>query len=165
MEISCINKLNYARAVQLINKTNQFNLTTKRYDDNKLKELISEAGTITLMGRLIDKFGDHGIAALAIAKPKIINKNDIYVLDTFLLSCRILGREAEIALLNALINKLSNLKVNLLEAYYKKSKQNISCKNFLKNNNFLFKDNKYIFNLNKSNLKASNFIKITYVKN
>jgi FkbH-like protein len=165
MEISCINKLNYARAVQLINKTNQFNLTTKRYDDNKLKELISEAGTITLMGRLIDKFGDHGIAALAIAKPKIINKNDIYVLDTFLLSCRILGREAEIALLNALINKLSNLKVNLLEAYYKKTKQNISCKNFLKNNNFLFKDNKYIFNLNKSNLKASNFIKITYVKN
>ena len=165
MEISSINKLNHDRAVQLINKTNQFNLTTRRYDSNKLKKFISETGTITLVGRLIDKFGDHGITALAIAKPKVINKKNIYILDTFLLSCRILGREVEKALLNVLINKLINLNVNLLEAHYKKTKQNILCKDFLKNNNFSFKDNKYIFNINKSNLKTSDSIKITYVKN
>lgn len=165
MEISSINKLNHDRAVQLINKTNQFNLTTRRYDSNKLKKFISETGAITLVGRLIDKFGDHGITALAIAKPKVINKKNIYILDTFLLSCRILGREVEKALLNVLINKLINLNVNLLEAHYKKTKQNILCKDFLKNNNFSFKDNKYIFNINKFNLKTSDFIKITYVKN
>lgn len=159
MEISKINNINFDRSVQMTNKTNQFNLTTKRYNPNELKKFITDKNQLTLVAKLKDKFGDHGITALAMAKQKTNNKK-IFILDTFLLSCRILSRNVEVVLLNELLKKLKNLKIEYLEAEYIKTKKNELCKNFLKENNFLQSKNKYIYNLTKFNYKQNQFIKI-----
>ena len=159
MEISKINEINFERSVQMINKTNQFNLTTKRYNPIQLKKFLSNKNQISLVAKLKDKFGDHGLTALAMARQKEGSKN-IFVLDNFLLSCRILGRNAENVLLNALLIKLKKMKVDYLEANYIRTNKNEICKNFLNENKFLKIKNKYIFNLNKYYHKPDKYIKI-----
>ena len=84
-----LNSSNIDRAVQMTQKTNQFNFTTKRYNHKKLLE-INKKNKVFLV-KLTDIYGDHGIISLVILKLK---KNIIYV-DTLLLSCRILGRYLE----------------------------------------------------------------------
>ena len=68
LEISNISKHNFERSVQLINKTNQFNLTSRRYTESKLEVFLKSKSQFTFVGRLKDKFGDHGITALAMIK-------------------------------------------------------------------------------------------------
>lgn len=160
MEISKINEINFERSVQMINKTNQFNLTTKRYNPIELKKFLSKKNQISLIAKLKDKFGDHGLTALVMAKQKEGSKN-IFVLDNFLLSCRILGRNVENVLLNELLTKLKKKKVVSLEAHYIKTNKNEICKNFLSENKFLKIKNKYIFNLNEFNHKPDKYIKVT----
>ena len=111
------------------------------------------------MAKLKDKFGDHGLTALAMARQKEGGKN-IFVLDNFLLSCRILGRNVENVLLNALLIKLKKMKVDYLEANYIRTNKNEICKNFLNENKFLKIKNKYIFNLNKYYHNPDKYIKI-----
>ena len=159
MEISKINEINFDRSVQMINKVNQFNLTTKRSNPNELKKFITSKNQISLIAKLKDKFGDHGLTALAMVKQKGNNKK-VFILDNFLLSCRIIGRNVEVVLLNELLKKLKNMKVNYLEAQFIKTKKNEICKNFLKENKFLKVKNKYIYNLNKFNYKPNQYIKI-----
>lgn len=65
-EIAPFEKLNYPRITQLTNKSNQFNLTTKRYSEDQIEEAAEDPDTITLCGRLSDRFGDNGIVSLII---------------------------------------------------------------------------------------------------
>ncbi len=159
MEISKINEINFDRSVQMINKTNQFNLTTKRYNPIELKKFLSKKNQISLVAKLKDKFGDHGLTALAMVKQKEGSKN-VFILDNFLLSCRILGRNAENVLLNELLIKLKKMKVDYLEAYYIKTNKNEICRNFLNENKFLKIKNKYVFNLRKYSHKPDKYIKV-----
>ena len=73
LEMQSINKINFDRSVQMINKTNQFNLTTKRYSSAELKNFLSNKENLGFVARLEDKFGDHGLTALAMIK--IVDKN------------------------------------------------------------------------------------------
>lgn len=86
------------RIVQLLAKTNQFNLTTRRHDEAQLARML-QAGAIGLWARVSDRFGDSGLVALAIAVPET---GDDWVVDTFLMSCRVIGRGVETALLAGL---------------------------------------------------------------
>jgi len=85
------------RVAQLLAKTNQFNLTTRRHTAGQIAEMIG-AGAIALWLRLADRFGDHGLVGAAIARPA----GRAWMIDTFLLSCRVIGRGAETALLSQL---------------------------------------------------------------
>lgn len=85
------------RVAQLLAKTNQFNLTTRRHTAAQITEMLA-AGAVALWLRLADRFGDHGLVGVAIARPAEAH----WVVDTFLLSCRVIGRGAESALLNQL---------------------------------------------------------------
>jgi FkbH-like protein len=92
--------LGQARITQLINKTNQFNLTTRRYTDQEVAAVMADPDAITLQVRLTDRYGDNGMIAVIIAKPAD-SPNELMI-DTWLMSCRVLGRQVEQATLNVL---------------------------------------------------------------
>jgi FkbH-like protein len=86
------------RVEQLLGRTNQFNLTTRRHTASQLEAMIA-AGALALWARVEDRFGDNGIVGVAIALPADACH---WVLDTLLLSCRVLGRQVETAMLAVL---------------------------------------------------------------
>ena len=81
-----------ARIVQLINKSNQYNLTTRRYTEPEVAELESDPTVFTLQVRLADIFGDNGMISVVICRP---GKAGEWEIDTWLMSCRVLGRTVE----------------------------------------------------------------------
>jgi FkbH-like protein len=89
---------NKQRIVQLINKTNQFNLTTRRYTEADYDAFARDPDIVGLHLRLIDRFGDNGLIAVVICKAD----GDALLIDTWLMSCRVLGREVEQATLSLL---------------------------------------------------------------
>jgi FkbH-like protein len=92
------------RVVQLINKTNQFNLTTTRYTEGDIRSIQADERAIALQFRLVDKLGDNGMIAVVIARPANNQGPDILI-DTWLMSCRVLGRGVEQATLNVLVDQ------------------------------------------------------------
>jgi FkbH-like protein len=89
-------RLGLSRIVQLINKTNQFNLTTKRYTEAEILDVMADDRAFGLQLRLLDRFGDNGIIAIVIGR---LTGTDCQI-DTWLMSCRVLGRGVEAATLN-----------------------------------------------------------------
>jgi FkbH-like protein len=85
------------RTVQLINKTNQFNLTTRRYSEADVLAVIDDPRAFGLQLRLTDRFGDNGIIAIVIGR---MEHAEQLVIDTWLMSCRVLGRQVEPTTLN-----------------------------------------------------------------
>lgn len=99
--IGPIDDANMARVVQLINKTNQFNLTTRRRDRVELESLLREPDTVHFWVRLRDRFVDHGLIAVVIAR----GTGPSLEIDTFLMSCRVIGRGVEEVLRNELAER------------------------------------------------------------
>ena len=89
------NAVGRARIAQLINKSNQFNLTTRRYTEEQVARLEEDAGVFTLQVRLADVFGDNGMVSVIIAH----REGAEWRVDTWLMSCRVLGRRLEEAVL------------------------------------------------------------------
>jgi FkbH-like protein len=81
-----------SRIVQLINKSNQYNLTTHRYTDPEVLGLENDPSVFTLQVRLADIFGDNGMISIVICRPK---DEGVWEVDTWLMSCRVLGRKVE----------------------------------------------------------------------
>ena len=91
-----------ARATQLVNKTNQFNLTTRRYGEAEVQRLAEDPAAVTLAIRLRDKFGDNGLISVVLAAPHEALAADELLIDSWLMSCRVLGRQVEEAVLQVL---------------------------------------------------------------
>jgi len=87
------------RAAQLTQRTNQFNLTTRRYSEAELSAAVGD-GALVFLGSLRDRFGDYGRVLLAILQP--LDERTL-CLDSFLMSCRAIGRGVEKAWMRALI--------------------------------------------------------------
>ncbi len=150
-----IEKGNINRAVQMCQKTNQFNLSTKRYDHNKLNVLNKK--NICFMVHMKDVYGDHGIISLVCLKLK---EKKFLLIDTFLMSCRVLGRYAENWILNEIIKVAKKKKINNIVAEFLKTEKNEIAGNFLKNNNFN-KISKKNFIKNFKEIKLKNINKKT----
>jgi FkbH-like protein len=90
-------RIGLQRIVQLINKSNQFNLTTRRYTEAEVEAVMADPDAFGLQLRLTDRFGDNGIIAVVIGRKQ--PSLDL-VIDTWLMSCRVLGRQVEAATLN-----------------------------------------------------------------
>ena len=88
------------RIVQLINKTNQFNLTTRRMTEDDVRRVIGDERRIGLQFRLLDRFGDNGVIAIVSGSRQ---DDDLYI-DLWLMSCRVLGRRVEQATLAVLVS-------------------------------------------------------------
>jgi FkbH-like protein len=95
-DVRPFDSVNRARIAQLINKSNQFNLTTRRYTEREVAALEGDATHATLQFRLVDRFGDNGMIAVVILRPAA---PDVLEVDTWLMSCRVLGRRMEEATL------------------------------------------------------------------
>jgi FkbH-like protein len=97
MEISFkrFDKKNWPRILQLISKSNQFNLTTKRYTQNDLLRFEADENYFTRQIRLKDIFGDNGMICVIICK----KDKDAWEIDSWLMSCRVLERKVEVACL------------------------------------------------------------------
>jgi len=94
-ELNPVSDLTLARVAQLTQKTNQFNLTTRRYTESQIAEMAKHPAWNIFSIRVRDRFGDHGIVGVAITH----DQGDQCEVDTFLLSCRVIGRTIETALL------------------------------------------------------------------
>lgn len=127
--IAVVDHSSLSRAAQLTQKTNQFNLRTKRYSEIELQKIVNNKDYKCLISSAVDDFGDHGQIALSIIKYDHANK--IAFLDTFLLSCRILGRDIELWLLQSILNDLNKAEIQILEIEYIKTERNKLVKDFL----------------------------------
>jgi FkbH-like protein len=107
---------NMERVVAMLGKTNQFNLTTKRHSRPQVQSLLDSPGSIGVVLRLRDKFGDQGIVGVLIAVESRVNGS--LIIDSFLVSCRALGRGLEDALWAAMLNRALQRKTRRLEAEY-----------------------------------------------
>lgn len=98
VELSPFQPADMARIVQLINKTNQFNLTTRRLNESEVRQLLAGEGNYTQSLRVSDRFGDNGLTGVLIA----VRESDALRVHTWLMSCRVMGRRLEEAVLAAL---------------------------------------------------------------
>ncbi|MDR3746294.1 MAG: HAD-IIIC family phosphatase [Acidobacteriaceae bacterium] len=121
-----------ARAVQLLAKTNQFNLTTRRRSAAEVEEFASAEGGQAVVVRVRDRFGDAGVVGLALAR----NLGDACVIDSLLLSCRVIGRGIETALLAYLGDQALRTGATRLVGEFIASKKNTPCANFYSEHGF-----------------------------
>jgi len=133
-EALAIEPASLARATQLCAKTNQFNLRAARHSATDLTEIARTDGAIALLARLSDRFGDHGIVGLAIARPT--SDPAVAFLDTFLLSCRVLGRHLEAWMLDACVRPLRERGVRFLAGEFIPRERNAMAAGFLGEHGF-----------------------------
>jgi FkbH-like protein len=110
-----------ARIVQLINKSNQYNLTTRRYTDPEVAEAENDPDVFTLQVRLADVFGDNGMISVVICRP---GKPGIWEIDTWLMSCRVLGRKVEHMVLREILSHARESGIHKLLGAYRPTEKN-----------------------------------------
>jgi len=118
-----------ARAAQMTQKTNQFNLTTRRYTEADIRKFKTSDSYKVWIGELEDKFGSYGKVVLAIAEIE----GDTAKIDTFLMSCRVMGRNVEKDFLSYIETELAKVGVKKLQAEYIETAKNSVVKDFWKN--------------------------------
>ena len=114
-------KIGQQRIVQLINKSNQFNLTTRRYTDDDIVAVMADPNAFGLQLRLTDRFGDNGIIAIVIGR---LQPNQDLLIDTWLMSCRVLGRQVEPTTLNLIAREAARMGAKRLVGEYIPTKKN-----------------------------------------
>lgn len=140
---------NIIRFAQMTQKTNQFNLTTRRYTETDLTAM-SEVGYLLYGLRVKDRFGDNGMTGLIIIK----NDGKHASIDSLLLSCRILGKDIETEFVNYILNKLKNRGVIEVEANYLKTAKNSQVAEFYDKMGFVLMyeaNNEKRYNINLGN--------------
>lgn len=121
-----------ARIAQLTNKSNQFNLTTKRYSQSDIEQIAEDENYITLYGSLEDSFGDNGVVSLIIGK----KEEDKLHIDLWLMSCRVLKRDMEKAMLDMLVEKAKEANIKEIIGYYYPTAKNKMVKDFYQDQGF-----------------------------
>ena len=119
-EIKSFSSIYLSRITQLTNKTNQFNLTTKRYTIGEIESIATSDEYIKIYGKLIDKYGDNGLIAISIGR---IEENQCHI-HLWLMSCRVLKRDMEFAMLDELVRQCKEKNVLEIIGYYYQSDKN-----------------------------------------
>jgi FkbH-like protein len=114
------------RAAQLTQKTNQFNLTTRRYTDEEMRRILAN-GSMVVMGDVKDKFGSYGMTLLAILHLRHLNAD----LDTLLMSCRVMGRHVEEAFFRSILTLLHAQGIRTLTGTFCATAKNMPSADFL----------------------------------
>jgi FkbH-like protein len=122
-----------SRAVQLLAKTNQFNLTTRRHSAAKIEEFASTAGGQAVVVRVRDRFGDAGVVGLALA----CKQGESCIIDSLLLSCRVIGRGIETAFLAHIGETALKDGAKRLTGEFIATPKNAPCANFYPEHGFV----------------------------
>ena len=109
--------VDHARVVQLINKTNQFNTTTRRYAGDEIARIMDEPDALTLQFRLLDRVGDNGLVSTMILRPTP-DDDDALEIENWVMSCRVFGRELEFEAMNIAVEAAKERGVRALVADY-----------------------------------------------
>lgn len=123
--IESISQKNIERNHQLINKTNQFNLTTKRLTMEQVAAYMNGNNRIAFCARLKDKYGDNGIVSILLATVEN-GKADI---DLWIMSCRVFKRNLENVMIDELVKRCQEIKVSIIRGYYEKTEKNTFVEN------------------------------------
>lgn len=116
----------YARIAQLTNKSNQFNLTTKRFSQAEIEQMAQSSDYITLYGKLEDKFGDNGVVSLLIGR----KESRILHMELWLMSCRVLKKDMEYAMMDSLVAECQKQGIQTIMGYYYPTAKNAMVKDF-----------------------------------
>ena len=114
------------RISQLTNKSNQFNLTTKRYSRADIEEVADSPEYIDIYGKLIDKFGDNGVVSVVIGH---IN-GEVLDMDLWIMSCRVLKRDMEFAMMDGLVARAKKVGLKKIKGYYYPTAKNNMVRDF-----------------------------------
>ena len=136
------NEFTIPRISQLTLKTNQFNLTTKRYQEEDIRNFSHDDKKIVGCARVEDKFGDNGITGVF-----IVDKEDSkeWIIDTFLLSCRIIGRGVEEGIINHIITLAKKNNASKIIANFIPTKKNKPSESFLPTFGFEKENNQWVY--------------------
>ena len=110
-----------ARIVQLVNKSNQYNLTTRRYTEPEVAEAERDREVFTLQVRLADIFGDNGMICVVICRPA---ETGVWEIDTWLMSCRVLGRKVENMVLREVLEHARAAGIKKVSGTYRPTDRN-----------------------------------------
>ena len=116
----------YSRIAQLSNKSNQFNLTTRRYSQAEIETIAKDNTYITLFGKLEDKFGDNGVVSVVIGQ----QTGDVAKIDLWIMSCRVLKRNMEQAMMDQFMCECQKRGVKTIIGYYYPTAKNSMVKEF-----------------------------------
>lgn len=114
------------RIAQLTNKSNQFNLTTQRFTQAQIEQMAADEKYITLYGKLADKFGDNGVVSVVIAE----KDGNCAHIRLWLMSCRVLKRDMELAMLDGLAERCLAEGISTLYGYYYPTAKNNMVREF-----------------------------------
>jgi len=143
------------RIAQLTQKTNQFNMTTKRYSEEDIKQFLNDEHLVFSVS-VKDKFGDNGIVGVS-----IVDKYN-WMIDTFLLSCRVIGRKIEKVMMSYILEEAIRHKAKSVMGVYIPTVKNIPAKSFYEDMGFKpIEKNKYIYHIDKGYTYPS-FIEVHY---
>jgi FkbH-like protein len=112
-EIGAFNATYMERIAQLTNKSNQFNLTSRRYTLAEIEALAHDRGYIGIYGKLTDRFGENGLVSVVLGRLD----GQLLHLDLWLMSCRVLKREMEIAMLDSIVERAKERHIESLAGY------------------------------------------------
>lgn len=144
--IKAFEPLYMARIAQLTNKSNQFNLTTRRYTQSDIEGFTADDDYITLYGKLEDRFGDNGVVSVVIGKKGTLEDVPAYLekgsaegtaaekrvlhLELWLMSCRVLKRDMEFAMMDAVVKRCAACGLDTIMGYYYPTAKNAMVREF-----------------------------------
>jgi len=154
--IKKVDAFSLPRVSQLILKTNQFNLSTKRYQESEINLMVNDPNFFIGYVNVKDKFGDNGITGVFIIKKE---SKKIWVIDTFLLSCRVMGRDIEKGMFVYIVNEARKQNIEQIKSKFIPTQKNKPVEDFLPNCNFK-KDSDYWIYIIKSKLPFPEFLEL-----
>jgi FkbH-like protein len=131
-QVAQFDQIGRSRIVQLINKTNQFNLTTRRYTEAQVIAIQKDATIFTLQVRLQDRFGDNGMISVVICR----TQGTMWDIDIWLMSCRVLKRRVEEFVLDQLVIEAKKHGITTLQGVWISSSRNDMVKDHYANLKF-----------------------------
>lgn len=131
-EIAPLAAASLGRIAQLTQKTSQFNMTTHRYSDQEIADLAVQPGWRVVSIRMRDRFGDHGLVGVAITH----DQGNTCEIESFLLSCRVIGRQVETALLSHLARSAAQRGMDSLSGWYLPTRKNAPAGDFYPRHGF-----------------------------
>lgn len=145
------------RISQLTQKTNQFNLTTRRYTEEDIRSMTRDGRHRIYAFDVRDKFGDYGIVGLVIVEE--LNDKEWFI-DTFLLSCRVMNRQVENAMMSFICEQALKNGIEIIRGEYIPTKKNMPAKDFYRNLGFVEIDGKYCLNVKEAGISCPDYFKM-----
>jgi FkbH-like protein len=150
------NNFTIPRISQLTLKTNQFNLTTKRYQKDEIEKFSDDENMLVGSAQIIDKFGDNGITGVFIIRKEEPKE---WILDSFLLSCRVMGRQVENSIINYIFDQAKKNKIERIKAQFIPTEKNSPIQDFLPSCGFQKEGDFWIYPVEKP-FKSPDFVSV-----